>query len=296
MRTLISRVILSVFASGVLSAQAFADNLAKPMDLGMQEAATPNMERLHEFHDGLLMYVITTITLLVTVLLLWIIIRYNKKSNPEPSKTTHNVLLEVLWTVVPIVILIVIAVPSFKLLYYLDRTPEIDMTLKVTGYQWGWTYEYPDQGGIEYNGDMIAEDELDEYIKDGQGRRLLETYDPVVLPIDKNIQVITTSTDVIHSWAMPAFGVKKDSVPGRLNETWMRIEKPGLYYGQCSEICGINHSFMPISVYAVQGDDFDQWVSCYKKNANNDNIDYPARHCAQTLNFDKKYRVTGETK
>lgn len=264
----------------------------KPNELGFQPAASPNMEQLRAFHDDLLMWIITIITLFVLALLVIVAVRFNARANPEPSKTTHNVPLEIVWTVVPVIILIIIAVPSFKLLYYLDRTPETEMTLKVSGYQWGWTYSYPDHEIEDYNADPISDEEMNDYIPDGKGRRLLETYNPVVLPIGKNIQILTTATDVIHAWAVPALGVKKDSVPGRLNETWVHISKPGKYFGQCSEICGINHAFMPISVYGVPADEFDQWVGCMKGEGAD--ADYPARECVQKLGFDKYRNMASE--
>src|SRR5690606_20961065 len=152
------------------------------------------------------------------------------------------------------------------------------------GYQWGWTYQYPDYEGIEYNADMITDEDMAKYVLDNKGRRLLETYNPVVLPVNKNIQVITTANDVIHSWTVPAFGMKKDAVPGRLNEMWTRIERTGVYYGQCSEICGINHAFMPIMVYAVTPDEFTAWTECVKAESA---ATFPARECATKLGFDK---------
>ncbi len=273
---------LTVLAATALPAAAFEP---KPADLGFQEAASPNMERLHAFHDHLLMYIIAAIVIFVFALLVWVVLRYNAKANPVPSKTTHHVLLEVIWTVIPIVILIVIAVPSYKLLFYLDRTAEPDMTLKVTGSQWYWTYTYPDHNDLEVEARMIPDAELDTHIPDGKGRRLLETYNPIVLPIEKNIQIITTASDVIHSWTIPAFGAKKDAVPGRTNETWFRIKDTGIYYGQCSEICGIEHAFMPISVYAVTQEEYDNWISCV--SGDEANADYPSRACVKKLGFDK---------
>jgi cytochrome c oxidase subunit II len=278
---------LAILFLTALPASAFEP---KPGDLGFQEAATPNMVRLHAFHDGLLMWIITGIVIFVFALLAWVALRYNAKVNPTPSKTTHNVLIEVIWTVVPVLILIVIAVPSYKLLFYLDRTPNPDMTLKVSGYQWGWTYSYPAVEGLEFNADMIPDAELDQYIPDGKGRRMLETYNPIVLPIEKNIQILTTANDVIHSWTIPAFGAKKDAVPGRTNETWFRISEPGIYYGQCSEICGINHAAMPISVYAVQPEEYDAWIACMTGTGAEAKADFPSRACVQTLGFDK-YRT-----
>lgn len=251
------------------------------------------MERLHSFHDGILMYIITAIVIFVFGLLVWVALRYNAKANPVPSKTTHHVLLEVVWTAIPVLILLFIAVPSFKLLFYLDRTTTPEMTLKISGYQWGWTYVYPNEGDMEFNADIITgktpeeeQAEIDKYIPDGKGRRLLETYNPIVLPVEKNIQILTTASDVIHSWTIPAFGVKKDAVPGRTNETWVRISKPGVYYGQCSEICGVSHAYMPISVYAVQPDEYKAWVECVKGD-DAAKADYPARACVQSLGFDK---------
>lgn len=234
-----------------------AQDLPKPTQLGFKAAASPQMERLIHFHNDLLMWVITAIVIFVTGLLIYVMIRYRAKANPTPSKTTHNVLLEVLWTAIPIIILIVIAIPSFKMLYYLDRTENPEMTLKVTGYQWYWGYEYQDHDGINFLSYMIPEAEIDES-KDQ--RRLLSTDNAVVLPIDTNIQITITAADVLHSFTVPAFGIKKDAVPGRLNETWVRIDKPGTYYGQCSEICGINHAYMPIEIKAVTKEEFEAWL------------------------------------
>lgn len=236
---------------------AMADDIAKPTQLGLPAAATPQMERIANFHDNLLMWVITAIVIFVTGLLIWVVIRYNRKANPTPSKTTHHVMLEVMWTVIPVIILIVIAVPSFKMLYYLDRVEEPEMTLKVTGYQWYWGYDYQDHEGISFLSYMIPEEEIDE--TKGQ-KRLLSTDNVVVLPIDTNIQILITAADVLHAFTIPAFGIKKDAVPGRMNETWVRIDKPGTYFGQCSEICGINHAYMPIEIKAVTKEEFKQWL------------------------------------
>jgi len=255
-----------------------------PWQLGLQEAVTPVKKEMHDFHN-LLMIIITSITVFVLALLLYVMFRFNAKSNPEPSKTTHNAVIEVIWTVVPLAILVVIALPSFKMLYYMDRVVDPEMTLEVEGYQWGWTYRYPDHGEIEFNSDMIRKADMAEYIPDGGGRRLLETYNPVVLPVDTNIEILVTSRDVLHSWAMPSFGIKTDAVPGRTNHTWARIEKKGVYYGQCSEICGEGHAFMPISIYAVSKKEFQNWTDCVQ----NDQADafYPARACVQDFDLDK---------
>ncbi len=239
---------------------ALANDAATPTQLGLRAAATPQMERITTFHNDLLMWVITAIVIFVTGLLIWVAIKYNAKANPTPSKTTHHVMLEIIWTVVPILILVIIAIPSFKMLYYLDRTENPEMTLKITGYQWYWGYEYQDHEGLSFTSYMIPEDE----IKEGQ-RRLLSTDNVVVLPTDTNIKMLITAADVLHAFTIPAFGIKKDAVPGRMNETWVRIDKPGTYYGQCSEICGKDHSFMPIEIKAVPKEEFEKWVIEAKK-------------------------------
>lgn len=238
-------------------AEDYPQSYPTPTQLGLEPSATPQMERIAGFHDDLLMWIITAIVIFVTGLLIWVMIRYNAKANPEPSKTTHHVMLEVVWTVVPVIILIIIAIPSFKMLYYLDRTEEPEMTLKVTGYQWYWGYEYQDHDGLSFLSYMIPTEEIDE--SKGQ-KRLLSTDNVVVLPTETNIQILVTAADVIHAFAVPAFGIKKDAVPGRMNETWVRIEKPGTYYGQCSEICGKDHAFMPIEIKAVPKEEFEKWV------------------------------------
>lgn len=227
----------------------------EPWQLGLQEAASPVMESITSFHN-LLLVIIFAIAIFVTVLMGYVMFRFHEKRNPIPSKTTHNTGLEVAWTVVPILILMVIAVPSFRLLYYMDKAPSPEMTLKVTGAQWYWTYNYPDHGNFTFDSVMVPESE----IKPGQ-LRLLEVDNRVVVPVDTTIRVLLTANAVIHSWAIPALGVKTDTVPGRINETWMRITKPGLYYGQCSELCGINHGFMPVALEAMSKEDFAKWVA-----------------------------------
>lgn len=231
-----------------------------PDAIGLQAPASPIKEAMEHFHNGYpfgLMPIITAITVFVMVLLLWVMIRYNRRANPVPSKTTHHTLLEVIWTVVPILILIVIVVPSIKLLYFTERSPEAtEMTLKVVGHQWYWEYVYPDANGITFSAYMKKTEEL----QPGEPR-LLETDRRVVLPVDTNIKIIVTATDVLHAWTVPAFGVKRDAVPGRLNESWVRITRPGVYYGQCSELCGTDHAFMPIAVEAVSKEAFAAWVA-----------------------------------
>ncbi|MEC7628984.1 MAG: cytochrome c oxidase subunit II [Pseudomonadota bacterium] len=221
--------------------------------LGFQPAATDMMARISSFNDFLLI-LMTAITVFVLGLMVYVMLRFNAKANPVPSKTSHNTLIEVVWTVIPILILLVIAVPSFRLLYD-QATPEADMTIKATGYQWYWGYEYPDHGDIAFDALMLEDDEL----QPGQPR-LLTTDNAVVVPVDTTVRVLVTAADVIHNWAMPAFGVKMDAYPGRLNETWFRANKTGTYYGQCSELCGIRHSFMPIMVKVVEKEEFTAWV------------------------------------
>jgi cytochrome c oxidase subunit 2 len=227
----------------------------EPWQLGFQPAVTPVAHLQHQLHD-LLMIIITAITLFVLALLLYVSVRFNAKRNPNPTRTSHNTVIEVLWTVLPVMILVVIAIPSFKLLYFMDKTENPELTLKVTGHQWYWSYTYQDNGNFTFDSLIVPTDQ----IKPGQ-RRLLEVDNRVIVPVDTNIRVLLTSEDVIHAWAVPAFGVKLDTVPGKLNETWMRVEKEGVYYGQCSELCGINHAFMPISVQAVSKAEFAKWVA-----------------------------------
>lgn len=232
--------------------------------IGMQKPASPVAERIHAFHDDLVIWIITAICIFVLALLVYVVLRFNKRANPEPSKVTHNVLLEIVWTVIPVVILIIIAIPSFKLLYYGDRTEDPEMTIKVTGHQWYWEYQYTDEDELSFASYMIPDDKIDE--NKGQVR-LLSTDNPVVLPVDTNIQVLVTSspTDVIHSWTIPAFGIKVDAIPARLNEGWIRINKPGTYYGQCSELCGKDHAYMPIEIKAVSKEEYKQWLERAKE-------------------------------
>ncbi len=227
-----------------------------PWQTGFQAAASPVMERIINFHD-IVLVIITLITIFVLALMIYVMVRFRASANPTPTKTVHNSFLEVTWTVVPVLILVFIAIPSLRLLYYENTIPQADMTIKTTGYQWYWSYEYPDHGGFTYDATMI----LDEDLEEGQPRLLATDYN-VVLPVGKTIKVLVAAdpAGVIHSWAVPSLGVKTDSVPGRLNETWLRIDKEGMYYGQCSELCGVNHGFMPIAIKAVSQQEFDAWV------------------------------------
>jgi cytochrome c oxidase subunit 2 len=250
--------VFSLIAAFTLPSHVFAEPLligaAHPGQYDFQTPASVGMERIVHFHN-ILLVVITIITLIVLGILTYICIRFREKANPNPSSVTHNTMLEIIWTVIPVLVLVAIAIPSLKLLYFNDRTEDAEMTLKVIGYQWYWGYEYPDNN-IAFESMIIP----DKDIKPGQ-LRLLEVDNRLVLPINTNIRIQSTAADVIHSWAMPAFGIKIDAVPGRLNETWVRITKPGVYHGQCSELCGIKHGFMPIVVEAVSRDQFNRWVA-----------------------------------
>lgn len=226
----------------------------QPWQAGLQPPASPIMERVTSFHD-LLLWIIIGIVLFVLVLLAYACWRFSEARNPVPSRRSHNTLLEIVWTAVPVLILVIIAIPSFKLLYYMDVVPETEMTIKATGRQWYWSYEYPDHGNFTFDAYMITDDEL----QPGQ-LRLLETDNRVVVPAGANVRLQTTASDVIHSWAVPQLGIKIDAIPGRLNEIWINIAEPGVYYGQCSELCGVNHGFMPITIEAVTRERFDAWV------------------------------------
>ena len=249
----------------LVSARAFADG-PRDWQLGWQTPVTPVSERIYALHDELLV-IITLITVFVLGLLLYVMVRFNAKNHPVPGKATHNTLIEVIWTVVPVLILVAIAIPSFKLLYYMDKNPHATMTIKVTGHQWYWSYEYPDQGGFSFNSNMLD----DETTKKEGKPRLLSVDNPVVVPVGTVIRVLVTGTDVIHSWFVPSIGVQEYAVEGRVNEAWMQVDRPGTFYGQCNQICGINHPFMPIEIRAVSADDFAKWVDTAKKQFGQDN-------------------------
>ncbi|MEE2694960.1 MAG: cytochrome c oxidase subunit II [Pseudomonadota bacterium] len=252
--------IVSILGS-FFSTNVFSKGLSTEWQISFQEAATPLMQELIDLHD-FVFWIITFITVFVFGLLTYVCIKFSAKNNKTPTTTTHNSLLEVAWTVIPTVILIVMAIPSFRLLYKQNDFSQIDMTIKATGYTWYWGYEYPDHDGIEFDAIMLTEEEL----SDGQPR-LLTTDNYVVVPINKNIkmQITADPAGVIHSWAVPAFGVKMDAVPGRLNETYFNVTEPGTYYGQCSELCGQGHGFMPITVKAVTSEEFASWVETAKE-------------------------------
>ena len=225
---------------------------------GFQTAASPTAEKIHELHH-LLLIIITAIAVLVFLLLLYVVFRFNARRHPVPSKTTHNTPLEIVWTLIPTLIIGVIAFPSLNLLYFMDKTKEAELTLKITGHQWYWSYEYPDDK-VSFDSYMIADKDL----KPGM-KRLLEVDNQVIVPVGANIRLLMTAADVIHSFAVPALGIKQDSIPGRLRETWMRINKEGIYHGQCSEICGVNHAFMPIVIKAVSKEEYKIWLEQAKQ-------------------------------
>jgi cytochrome c oxidase subunit 2 len=228
-------------------------------ELGMQPAASPVMERIESFHQ-LLVYIIVAICLFVLALLLWILIRYNKRANPVPSKTHHNSLLEVAWTIIPVIILVIIAVPSFKLLYYEAEIPTPDVKIRAIGKQWFWTYEYP---ASNFTFDSLGLS--DDAAKAAHEPRLLGVDNVIEVPVNKVVEIETTGADVIHSWALPQMGVKMDAVPGRLNHTWFKATQLGTFYGECSELCGAKHAFMPIEVKVVTDAEYAAWLAVSKK-------------------------------
>ncbi len=254
----VGRHLLGLAVAGaalVASGAAFAElGQPSPWEYTLQPSGSPVMENIHWFHN-LVLTIITCITLFVLALLVTVMIKFNARSNPVPSRTTHNTLIEVAWTLIPVLILVSIAVPSFRLLFLQLDIPKADLTVKATGKQWYWSYAYPDNGKFEFDS-LMAQDKQP---------RLLGVDNEMVVPVNKVIRVQTTGADVIHSFAVPAFGIKIDAIPGRLNETWFKAEKTGMYYGQCSELCGKDHAFMPIAVRVVSDQDFAAWVEDAKK-------------------------------
>jgi len=256
---------VAVFAGG---AEAFAANepmgQPHPWQLGLQAGATPVMDDIIWFHHFLL-WMIAAIALFVLVLLIIVIVKFNARSNPVPSRTTHNTFIEVIWTVVPVLILVAVAVPSFRLLFYELKIPPADLTVKATGKQWFWSYSYPDQK-IEFDSLLVQDKDL----KPGQPR-LLTVDNELVVPVNKVVRVLVTGADVIHSFSVPSFGIKIDAIPGRLNETWFKAEREGTYYGQCSQLCGRDHAFMPIAVHVVSQKEFAAWLETAKKKFSAEN-------------------------
>jgi cytochrome c oxidase subunit 2 len=252
---------IALFMAAVLFPAAALAGTGQPSEwqLGFQGAVTPVMVDITWFHDFLL-YIITAVTIFVLVLLVVVMVKFNARANPTPSKTTHNTLIEVIWTVVPVIILVAIAIPSFRLLFFQLNIPQADLTIKATGKQWFWSYAYPDNGGFEFDSLMLQDKD-----RKPDQPRLLAVDNEIVVPVNKTVRVQVTAADVIHAFAVPSFGVKIDAVPGRLNETWFKATKEGVYYGQCSELCGKDHAYMPITVRVVSDKDFATWIDQAKK-------------------------------
>jgi len=280
----------------LIASTARADGIPEAWGLGMQAPGSPVAGYINDFHNTLLV-IIAVICVFVLALLLYVIVRYNRYANPEPSRTAHNIKLEIVWTLVPCLILIDIAFVSFPLLYYTDRMPAPDLTLKVTGHQWYWSYEYPDSNDIGFDSHAIwdssavTEDQAAKLVADASPGwlihdpplRLLEVDNRVVLPVGKNVRVQITGGDVEHSWFLPALGVNRMAVPGRLTEVWLKIDSPGIYYGQCSMICGQGHGYMPIVIEGVTPDQFAAWAQS-KKAAVGQRVIHNAPHYAATEN------------
>ncbi|MGA2128933.1 MAG: cytochrome c oxidase subunit II [Xanthobacteraceae bacterium] len=233
--------------------------IPSPWQLGLQDAASPVMEEVVWFHNYVLVFIVT-ITVFVLALLLIVILRFNRRANPNPSRTTHSTSLEIAWTVLPVVILVFIAVPSFRLLFHELNIPKSDLTVKATGNQWYWSYTYPDDGNLQFASNIVEDAKL----KPGQPR-LLTVDNELVVPVNKVVRVQVIGSDVIHAFAVPSFGIKIDAIPGRLNETWFQATREGVYYGQCSELCGKNHAFMPIAVRVTSEKDYADWLAAAKK-------------------------------
>ena len=271
-KQIVSRLFYTVLlaAAWLQTGPSFAQSGPQPWQMNFRPSATPVMDDIIDFHN-LLLVIEVIIVLFVLGLMVYICVKFNAKANPVPSKTTHNVFLEVVWTVIPIIILIVITVPSVKLLVIMDKAPKekVEMTLKVIGHQWYWSYEYPDAGNLAFDSNIIPDEEID--ASKGQ-IRLLEVDNRIAIPVDTTIRVLMTSDDVLHNWAVPAFGIKMDTVPGRINESWIRVPaaRAGVYRGQCSELCGVNHGYMPIVIEAKSKQDFAKWLNKAKKEFAND--------------------------
>ncbi|MGA7450334.1 MAG: cytochrome c oxidase subunit II [Rhodoplanes sp.] len=258
LRAVAATIVVAAVFGGVDSAWAGLGQ-PSPWGIGLQESATPVMTDVIRFNN-LLLWIIIGIVILVLVLLVTVIVRFNARANPVPSRTTHNTLVELIWTVIPVIILVVIALPSFRLMFFQLNVPPADLTVKATGKQWFWTYSYPDNGNFEFDSLMLRDNER----KPGQPR-LLAVDNEMVVPVNKVIRVETTGADVIHSFTVPSFGIKIDAIPGRLNETWFKATREGVYYGQCSELCGRDHAFMPIAVRVVSEQAFAAWVAQAKQ-------------------------------
>ena len=275
MTTLGSRLAAFV-ATLALAGPAFADQpvlaVPTPWQIGMQAPGSPVAEKLQSLNN-FVSVIIIVISVFVALLLVWVVFRYNEKRNPVASSVSHNSILEAAWTAIPVLILVAIFIPSLRLVYYEDRTHDADMTVKVTGHQWYWEYTYPDAKGLHFDSYMVNDEDLK--TDDQKKLRHLLVDNQLVLPVGKNIRILTTSADVIHSFFVPSLGVQRYAIPGRTIETWVRVNKPGDYYGECNQICGMNHSVMPISVHAVSPDDFKTWLDAQKAKASSASLAVP---------------------
>lgn len=258
LRWLIASISVGIFSLSAAWAQG-AVGAPHPWEMGMQKSFSPVKDKVMELHN-LVLVIITLITLFVSVLLVYVMVRFNARKNPVASQTSHHTLLEVAWTIIPVLILVIIAIPSFRLIYYEDRTANPDLTVQVTAHQWYWEYSYPGKGNIDFDSRYIADEDL----KPGQ-LRLLAVDNQMVIPVGKRIRILTTSTDVIHSFFVPSLGVQRYAIPGRTIETWLEADKEGVFYGECNQICGQNHSRMPIAIHAVSQAEFDKWVAEHTK-------------------------------
>jgi cytochrome c oxidase subunit 2 len=277
LKRLIAFVVTGVTVMAGANAALAETGQPKPWEIDLQPAATPVMSDIIWFHDALL-WIIGAIVLFVLALLVIVMVRFNARANPVPSRTTHNTAIEVAWTVVPVIILVMIAVPSFRLLFLELDIPKADITVKATGKQWFWSYQYPDSK-FEFDSLMVQDKDL----KPGQPR-LLTVDNEMVVPVNKVVKVLTTGADVIHSFAVPSFGIKIDAVPGRINETWFKAEREGTYYGQCSELCGRDHAFMPIVVHVVSEKDYAAWIDQAKKKYASTDDSEPAKTTVAAAN------------
>ncbi len=273
--------ILSTFAAAIAGAAcapvlAYADDtrlaVPSPWQLGMQAPGSPVEARIHTLNNAVTV-IIVLITIFVGALLAWVIWRYNAKRNPNPGTVSHNSVLEAAWTAIPVLILVGIFIPSLRLVYYEDRTHDADMTIKVTGHQWYWEYTYPDSNGMHFDSYMVPDEDLK---ADQKSMRHLLVDNQLVLPVGKNVRILTTSADVIHSFFIPSLGVQRYAIPGRTIETWVRVDKAGDYYGECNQICGMNHSIMPISIHAIAPDAFKTWADQQKAKNSSASLDAPA--------------------
>jgi cytochrome c oxidase subunit II len=264
LRATVIAAVMTAATGSLLWAGAAMAAQPVPWQLDMQDPVTPVAERILSFNH-FLMVIITAITLFVLALLIYVMVKFNAKANPVPSHNHHNTMLEVAWTVIPVIVLVIIAIPSFKDLYYQYSFPKPDLTIKATGHQWYWSYEYPDVAGVTFDSNMLNDADREKLKAQGiDAPRLLAVDNEIVVPVNKVVHVLTTSQDVIHNWTIPAFGSKTDAVPGRVLATWFQATKPGAYYGPCSELCGANHAYMPIAVRVVSDEVYAKWLEARK--------------------------------